>query len=112
MEFGDIVYIGLISGLMSAAIIIIAANMFLEGIVNSFRSHMREVMTDDDDIVDCYITFADDRGLMYMYSKEDNEFIAQGTSWEELNKNTKKRYPDKMFNVPTVEIKKAMEFNK
>ena len=112
MEFGDIVYIGLISGLMSAAIIIIAANMFLEGIVNTFRSHMREVLADDDDIVDCYIKFDETTGIMYMFSKDDNDFIAQVVSWEELNKNTKQRYPDKMFNVPTVEIKKAMEFNK
>ena len=110
MEFGDIVYIGFISGLMSAAIIIIVANIFLEGIVSTFRDRMRELANDQEDIVDCYIVFTKDG--MFMYSKDDNEFIAQGESWEELNKNTKARFPDSMFNVPTSEIKKAMDYKK
>lgn len=110
MEFGDIIYIGFISGLMSAAIIIIAANIFLEGVVNTFRERMRETLDNQEEIIDCYIVFTKDG--MFMYSKDDNEFIAQGETWEELNKNTKARFPDSMFNVPTSEIKKAMSFEK
>ena len=110
MELGDIVYIGLISGLTSAVIIIIAINHVVEGFVSRFREHMKNAIDDDSDIIDCHLVFTDKE--MLMYKNENNEFVAQGTTWEELNANTVKRFPDLMFNVPTSEIKKAMEFNK
>lgn len=43
-------------------------------------------------------------GILYLYNKETNDFIAQGTTFEELNDNAKRRYPEKLFNVAQAEI--------
>lgn len=43
-------------------------------------------------------------GMLYLYNKETNDFIAQGKSFEELNENAKKRFPEKLFNVAQAEI--------
>ena len=110
MEFGDIVFVGLVSGLVSGVIVIIGITHFVEGYVETFREHMRQIIDDDDDIIDAYITFEND--LMLLHRKDNNQFIAQGESWEDLNKNAIKRFPDIQFNVVTDEINKAKEFNK
>lgn len=39
-------------------------------------------------------------GYLYLYNDETHDFIAQGKDMEELNKNAKIRFPDKLFNVP------------
>lgn len=44
--------------------------------------------------------------LLFLYNADTNEFIAQGKDFEELNKNAKVRFPDKLFNVPQDEINK------
>jgi hypothetical protein len=43
-------------------------------------------------------------GMLYLYNKETNDFIAQGKDFEELNENAKKRFPEKLFNVSQAEI--------
>ncbi len=43
---------------------------------------------------------------LFLYNAETNEFIAQGKDFEDLNKNAKVRFPDKLFNVPQDEINK------
>lgn len=43
-------------------------------------------------------------GMLYLYNKETNDFIAQGMTFEELNENAKKRFPEKLFNVAQAEI--------
>lgn len=110
MEFSDIVYIGLVSGIVSSTILVVVMNQFINGIVDNFRDRMKDVLEDDKEIVDCYITFTDKS--MLMYKVENNEFVAQGDTWEDLNKNTIARFPDLMFNVKTEQINKAMKFNK
>ncbi len=110
MEFSDIIYIGLVSGLISSFITIFAITQMVNGFVESTRERLTELLKDETDIVDCYLVFNDN--TMYMYNKENNEFIAQGNSWEELNANTSSRYKNIMFNLPTSEIDKAKEFKK
>lgn len=110
MEFSDIIYIGLVSGIISTALTMFFAMKIIEGFAEKFRERLSDVFNDDRDVVDCYITFADK--TMYMYAKDSNEFIAQGATWEELNANTSARHKDVMFNVATADINKAKEFNK
>lgn len=43
-------------------------------------------------------------GMLFLYNKENDEFIAQGKNFIELNDNAKARYPEKLFNVPQDEI--------
>jgi hypothetical protein len=43
-------------------------------------------------------------GMLFLYNKENGEFIAQGKNFIELNDNAKARYPEKLFNVPQDEI--------
>jgi hypothetical protein len=45
-------------------------------------------------------------GMLFLYNSEDNTYLAQGTSLEELELNVKTRFPDKLFNVPQSEIDK------
>lgn len=42
--------------------------------------------------------------ILLLYNRETNEFIAQGESMNELQLNAKTRFPDKLFNVPQVEL--------
>lgn len=43
-------------------------------------------------------------GVYYMYDRQTNEFIAQGTTFEELEKAARAKCPDKLFNVPHEEL--------
>jgi len=110
MEFSDLIYVGLVSGLISSFITIFAITQMVNGFVESTRDRLTELLKDDTDLVDCYLVFNDK--MMYMYNKDNNEFIAQGSTWEELNSNTSSRHKNVMFNLPTSEIDKAKEFKK
>lgn len=66
------------------------------------------VENDDRELVDAYIEKTET--YLLLYRKDSNDFIAQGSSWEELNKNAITRYPDVMFNVTPEDIKLAKEF--
>lgn len=45
--------------------------------------------------------------VFYVYDKENNTFMAQGSSKEELEDNLKKRYPDKRFACPEKILKEV-----
>lgn len=109
MEFSDILYIGLVSGIISACLTLFVINQMVNGFLENLRDRL-DGLIEDDEIVDCYITFTDK--IMYMYTREDNQFIAQGSTWEELNDNSRSQYKDVRFNVTTEDIDKAKVFNK
>ncbi|MFZ9404032.1 MAG: hypothetical protein ACO25Q_06905 [Sediminibacterium sp.] len=46
-------------------------------------------------------------GMLYLYNSETNEFLGQGKTMQELNDAVKKRFPNKLFNVPDEQLKKA-----
>lgn len=46
-------------------------------------------------------------GMLYLYNKETNDFIAQGKDFDELNENAKRRFPEKLFNVSQAQIDTA-----
>lgn len=43
-------------------------------------------------------------GMYFLYNRETEEFIAQGTTFDELEKAAKLKYPDKLFHVPHKEL--------
>jgi len=58
-------------------------------------------------IIDSKIEFSN--GVYYLYNRNTNEFIAQGNNFEELEKAAKKKYPDKLFNVPQKELNEIVK---
>ncbi len=108
MDLLDIITIGILAGgisfLLSSFLIFRLFGSFIEDL----HEHFEEL--EDDVIIDSYIDFNEDS--MIMYRKDNNEFIAQGRSWDELNKNTIERFPDLKFNVVTSDIEKAKVFGK
>lgn len=43
-------------------------------------------------------------GMLFLYNKETNEYIGQGLTLAELERNVKNRFPEKLFNVKQEEI--------
>jgi len=50
-----------------------------------------------------------DNGVYYLYNRETNEFIAQGNTFDELEKAAKTKFPDKLFNVPQKELNEIIK---
>jgi hypothetical protein len=48
----------------------------------------------------------EENGMLYLYNKETNEFLAQGKTFRELEQNVKEKFPNKLFNVPQEELNK------
>lgn len=44
------------------------------------------------------------QGCLYMYHRETDEFLAQGKTFSDLEEAARKKYPNKMFNVPQDEL--------
>lgn len=58
-------------------------------------------------VIDSKIEFVD--GVYYLYAKESNEFLAQGNTFDELEKAARSKYPDKLFNVPQSELNQLLK---
>jgi hypothetical protein len=50
-----------------------------------------------------------ENGMLYMYNRETNEFLGQATTFIELEKALREKFPNKLFNVPSKEIEKYYE---
>lgn len=48
-------------------------------------------------------------GMIYLYNRETEEFLGQGTTFQELNDSVKMRYPNKLFDVAQGELAKYMK---
>lgn len=48
-------------------------------------------------------------GMYYLYNRETNEFLGQGTSMKELESSVKTRFPEKLFDVPQEELTRVMK---
>ena len=51
----------------------------------------------------------EENGMLYIYNRETNEFLGQATTFVELEKTLREKFPDKLFNVPSKEIEKYNE---
>ena len=48
----------------------------------------------------------EENGILYLYNKETNEFLGQGKTFTDLEKNVREKFPNKLFNVPQEELNK------
>ena len=48
----------------------------------------------------------DVNGLLFLYNRETEEFLGQGKDMQELNDVVRKRFPNRLFNVPQDELDK------
>lgn len=64
---------------------------FLENMQQSLQQH-------DENVIQ--ITIEKHNNVFYVYDRETNEFMAQGSTQNEVENNLKKRYPGKTFGCP------------
>jgi hypothetical protein len=50
-----------------------------------------------------------ENGMLYIYNRDTNEFLGQATTFIELEKALREKFPNKLFNVPSKEIEKYHE---
>jgi hypothetical protein len=48
-------------------------------------------------------------GVYYMFNRETDEFLAQGKTFDELEKVAREKHPNKLFNVPKEELQLLMK---
>jgi hypothetical protein len=63
-------------------------------VTEQFIDHLQQSQEDDDTI---QITIEKHNNVFYVYDRHTNEFMAQGSSKNEVETNLKKRYPGKTF---------------
>ena len=63
-------------------------------ITEKFIDHLQQSQEDDDTI---QITIEKHNDVFYVYDRQTNEFMAQGSSKDEVENNLRKRYPGKSF---------------
>lgn len=59
-------------------------------------------------IIPSRIEEADD-GSLFLYNSDTNEFLGQGKTADELETNVKKKFPNKLFNIPPEQLNKYMK---
>ena len=90
MEIGTII-IGMLIGMALAVLLIY---LYVRGLV-------REVMADIDQHIEraastlMPVTVERENGVLFCYNKEDNQFICQGSTLEEIRAAFKSRFPDR-----------------
>jgi hypothetical protein len=105
----EIFLLGVVSGCISGFMVILYLRHIqikrLQSMAESAQNMLDQM---DETIIDARIEF--DKETMIMYNSETEEFLAQGSSMEELNDILKTRYPNKMFNVKQEQIDRANRF--
>ena len=57
-------------------------------------------------IIDSKIEYVNN--TYFLYNKDTNEFLGQGSTFEELESFVRQKYPDKKFNVPQSELNQLL----
>lgn len=99
--------IGFVAGIFVYRSLIAIATYALQKRLENKVSELMEEFKKS--MIDSKIEVAD--GVYYMYNRDTNEFLAQGKTFEELEKAARAKYPDKMFNVPHKELMAVMKGN-
>lgn len=47
---------------------------------------------------------------MYLYNKQTSEFVLQGSNWDNLYDQLKKRFPDKVIYIENGQLERAKRF--
>ena len=96
---------GIITGILVYRALIAYAAYALEKKIDKKVSELMSEMKKS--MIDSKIEMAN--GIYYLYNRDTNEFLAQGATFEELEKAARSKYPNKMFNVPHKELMSAMK---
>ena len=73
--------------------------------IDRIMSDVYDATSEDETNSRIYISIEKHNGVFYVYDKEKNEFMAQGSTRKELETNLAKRYPDKHFAADTESLK-------
>lgn len=97
--------VGVFLGIMFHRIYIDIRLRFLEKrIEDKIEKTLTEIRKN---VIDSKIEFVN--GVYYLYAKETNEFLAQGNTFDELEKAARTKYPEKLFNVPQSELNQLLK---
>lgn len=69
-------------------------------ITEQFLENMQQSVQDyvDENVI--HITIEKHNNVFYVYERDTNEFMAQGSTQKEVENNLRKRYPGKTFGCP------------
>lgn len=93
-------FVGILIGVLAHRTYINIRVQFLEKQLEQRIENLLEDLRNS--IIDSKIEYAN--GIYYMYDRETNEFLAQGSTFEELEKAARQKCPNKRFNVPHDEL--------
>lgn len=77
------------------------AQRMTEELLKNFKDEEDE----EDDLIQ--ITIEEHHGILYVYDKENDTFLAQGKNREELEDNLSSRFPGKRFAATSEDLQKA-----
>lgn len=94
-----------IGALLVSAIINLSAKYYLATKEKELNDALKKGLQDlKDKIIPARID--DVNGMLFLYNRETEEFLAQGKNMDELNRIAKQLYPNKLFNVPQEQLDK------
>lgn len=98
--------------ILIAVVISLFAGYYIRKLVDSYEKY--KALKELDEVVNEKLTMLrekiipsrleEENGILFLYNRNTNEFLGQGSSFEELEKNMREKYPDKLFNVPQEEL--------
>ena len=107
----EIIFIGIISGIVSASVVIAYSKHLQRQRMNKMVDYAQNILEAfEERVVKARLEFEDN--VIRMYNRETDEFLAQGKSWDELNDTLKQRFPDKLFDVNQEQINRASQYSK
>jgi hypothetical protein len=73
--------------------------------IDRFFSHVEETIEQAEDNSVIHIEIEKHNGTLFVYNKNTKEFMGQGQTRHELEKNLAKRYPEKRFAADTENLR-------
>jgi hypothetical protein len=102
---------GIISGIVAGLIVILYSKYVQFKRVSKVITYAQNILDElENRVINTRLEF--DNNCIRAYNSDSDEFLAQGISWEEINLNLKKRYPNNFFNVAQEQIIRAEKFSK
>jgi len=107
----EIIFIGLVSGLVSAGTVIAYSKYLQHKRLLKTMGYAQSIMEEfEERVINARLEFYDN--VIRMYNKDTDEFLAQGKDMDELNSVLKSRFPDKLFNIKQEQIDRASHYGK
>lgn len=107
----EIIFIGLVSGLVSAGSVIAYSKYLQHKRLLKTMGYAQSILEEfEERVINARLEFYDN--VIRMYNKDTDEFLAQGKDMDELNSALKSRFPDKLFNIKQEQIDRASHYGK